>query len=468
MQALARSLAASLEGASAPCPGAGGGGVPVPAATSGASTPAPGGSEIEDDPIAQAFAELLGTDGPPPDLLDTLLGSIAVLGGSVAVAAVSMVEAGRSVGDARSAWAANGAKGIVGLTDLGRTTTIELSGDEARRVLAAQKGDVIEIPADERWGTIVSGGGRTERDDFLGTHGRIRGIGARVESADDIVISVDVDLVAPADATGGGIAAAAAGTVAPELGSGTEATVADSEPSAPESEPAAESPAEPLRAADEPVSSAPPSPEPAPANPTEPAPPTEPESGAVAAAAGHPGPGEAAVSAAASSVATPPTPVERVRTAIAKQLGPDGTTVTGPIFDRVDALLAAGGGPFTLSADEFANLAGLDPEGRIEGVQLNDGHIVVRPTGAGIDVPIRPTVHRATGQVGFSLGATDIQELLLDAPVKAIATKLGVDIEGTTRGLNNLIDSTGLRVTGIRVAPDGIHIETVRGDPPDH
>lgn len=113
-----------------------------------------------------------------------------------------------------------------------RTTTITLQGDDARAALDAWRranaegGEAdIPIPEAEQWDVHVSDGTDTVRQGHAGTRGRVTGIGAVVESDDDIVITVDVTAYTPS---------ASAAPPPHDAGAPADAPNADDEPPPPD------------------------------------------------------------------------------------------------------------------------------------------------------------------------------------------------------------------------------------------
>ena len=64
-------------------------------------------------------------------------------------------------------------------------------------MLAAAQGDEIVIPDDQQWGVFVEGGGVRVTDDRIGGRGHVIGIDTVIESADDIVVGVEVEAFDP-------------------------------------------------------------------------------------------------------------------------------------------------------------------------------------------------------------------------------------------------------------------------------
>ena len=158
------------------------------------ATPAAGS---DDEGLITALVDEVLVDDDNLDAEAAVAAGLVGLVGAGVMAATSVLGSSLSPAQIGAALGRGGSGGVRGLTR-SRTTTIYISGDEARRVLDAGPGGDMPIPPDQQWGVYVEAGGATHREDHLGTRGTIRGIGPIVEGGGDISIAVEVDTYFPA------------------------------------------------------------------------------------------------------------------------------------------------------------------------------------------------------------------------------------------------------------------------------
>ena len=203
-RAAAQEYLTALEAVAAPCDEA------------ESSTPPAGGETGTDDPggddglpvagvapggdNGEIPAEGGGTDDGGVDAAGALAAGVVGLAGAAAVSSTMNAQSTTGTGGGRRTW-------------------VTLSGDEARAVLAASRGDTVAIPADQQWGVYVEGNGVVITDDRLGSAGRVVAVEAVVEGDDgSIVVAVTVDAFDPA------APAAPAAQPAPPTAAGTPGT----------------------------------------------------------------------------------------------------------------------------------------------------------------------------------------------------------------------------------------------------